>query len=142
VEAQPPLVRLLRSLPGVDQVVARGEALPRFDLHCPMLSMPLALGTTLATVPGVVPYLHAEAAQIAAWGEHLAALGAPLLVGLSRKSLIGKVLGRPTFERLYGGLGLASWAVSMGARVVRTHDVAATRDAIRMVSAVMEGTVN
>ena len=74
--------------------------------------------------------------------QHLAALGAPLLVGLSRKSLIGKVLGRPTLERLYGGLGLAAWAVSMGARVVRTHDVAATRDAIRMVSAVMEGTVN
>lgn len=74
--------------------------------------------------------------------QHLAALGAPLLVGLSRKSLIGRVLGRPTLERLYGGLGLAAWAVSMGARVVRTHDVAATRDAIRMVSAVMEGTVN
>lgn len=74
--------------------------------------------------------------------QHLAALGAPLLVGLSRKRLIGMVLGRPTLERLYGGLGLAAWAVSMGARVVRTHDVAATRDAIRMVSAVMEGRVN
>jgi dihydropteroate synthase len=63
-------------------------------------------------------------------------------VGLSRKSLIGKVLGRATLERLYGGLGLAAWAVGMGARVVRTHDVAATGDAIRMVSAVMEGTAN
>jgi dihydropteroate synthase len=74
--------------------------------------------------------------------QHIAALGSPLLVGLSRKSLIGKVLGRPALERLYGGLGLAAWAVSMGARVVRTHDVAATRDAIGMVSAVMEGTAN
>jgi dihydropteroate synthase len=74
--------------------------------------------------------------------SHLAALGSPLLVGVSRKSLIGRVLGRPVLERLYGGLGLAAWAVSMGARVLRTHDVAATRDAIRMVSAVLEGAVN
>jgi dihydropteroate synthase len=74
--------------------------------------------------------------------SHIAALGSPLLVGVSRKSLIGRVLGHPPLERRYGGLGLAAWAVSMGARVVRTHDVAATRDAIRMVGAVMEGTVN
>jgi dihydropteroate synthase len=73
---------------------------------------------------------------------HLAALDSPLLVGVSRKSLIGRVLGRPTHERLYGGLGLAAWAVSVGAHVLRTHDVAPTHDAIRMVSAVMEGTVN
>ncbi|HEX4150583.1 MAG TPA: dihydropteroate synthase [Steroidobacteraceae bacterium] len=70
---------------------------------------------------------------------HLAALGSPLLVGVSRKSTIGKVLGRPAGERLAGGLGLAAWAVGAGARIVRTHDVAATRDAILMVSAAMEG---
>ncbi len=73
---------------------------------------------------------------------HLAALGSPLLVGVSRKSLIGRVLGRSAPERLAGGLGLAAWAVSMGAKVVRTHDVGPTQDAIRMVSAVLEGTVN
>jgi dihydropteroate synthase len=70
---------------------------------------------------------------------HLVALGSPLLVGLSRKSFIGRVLGRATDERLYGGLGLAALAVSMGARIVRTHDVAPTRDAIAMVSAVLQG---
>lgn len=69
---------------------------------------------------------------------HLVALGSPLLVGISRKSTIGKVLDRPPAERLAGGLGLAAWAVGAGARIVRTHDVAATRDAILMVSAVME----
>jgi dihydropteroate synthase len=73
---------------------------------------------------------------------HIAALGSPLLVGVSRKSFIGRVLGRPAPERLFGGLGLAALAVSLGARVVRTHDVAPTRDAIRMVGAVLEGTVN
>lgn len=69
----------------------------------------------------------------------LAALGSPLLVGVSRKSFIGRILGRPADERLYGGLGLAALAVSMGARIVRTHDVAPTRDAIGMVSAVLQG---
>jgi dihydropteroate synthase len=72
---------------------------------------------------------------------HLTSLGAPLLIGVSRKSLIGRVLGRPAGERLYGGLGLAALAVGMGARIIRTHDVAATLDAVRMVSAVLEGRV-
>ena len=74
--------------------------------------------------------------------DHLAASGAPLLVGESRKSFIGQALGRGVEERLYGGLGLAAFAVSRGASVLRTHDVAPTRDAIRMVSAVLEGRVN
>ena len=70
----------------------------------------------------------------------IAALGSPLLVGVSRKSFIGRVLGRAAHERLAGGLGLAALAVSMGARIIRSHDVAATRDAITMVSAVLQGT--
>ena len=69
----------------------------------------------------------------------IAALGSPVLVGVSRKSFIGRILGRPTDQRLYGGLGLAALAVSMGARIIRTHDVLATRDAIDMVSAVLQG---
>ena len=74
---------------------------------------------------------------------HLTVLGAPLLVGVSRKSTIGRVLGgRAPGERLAGGLGLAAWAVGSGARIVRTHDVAATRDTILMVSAVMDGRDN
>ena len=71
--------------------------------------------------------------------SRLVALSAPLLVGVSRKSFIGRILSRPVDERLYGGLGLAALAVMKGARIVRTHDVAATRDAIGMVSAVLQG---
>jgi dihydropteroate synthase len=67
-------------------------------------------------------------------------LGSPLLVGVSRKSFIGRVLGRTPDKRLYGSLGLAALAVSMGARIIRTHDVGPTRDAIQMVAAVLEGT--
>jgi dihydropteroate synthase len=69
----------------------------------------------------------------------LAAVHAPLLVGVSRKSLIGRILGKSVGDRLYGGLGLAALAVSRGARIIRTHDVAATRDVLRSVSAVLQG---
>ncbi len=69
----------------------------------------------------------------------LAELGSPLLIGVSRKKMIGRVLGRDVGERLYGGLGLAALAVGRGANIIRTHDVGATRDAILMASAVMQG---
>ncbi len=70
----------------------------------------------------------------------LCALGSPVLVGVSRKSLIGRVLGREPADRVYGGIGLAAQAVAAGAKIVRTHDVAATLDAVRLVDAVMQGT--
>jgi len=69
----------------------------------------------------------------------LAALEVPLLVGVSRKSVISRILGKDIHERLYGGLGLAALAVSGGARIIRTHDVGATCDAVRCVSAVLQG---
>jgi dihydropteroate synthase len=53
-------------------------------------------------------------------------------VGLSRKSLIGKLLGRELDQRLPASLALAVLAVERGAAVVRTHDVAATADAVAM----------
>ena len=60
--------------------------------------------------------------------------GRPLLVGVSRKSFIGKILGyADPADRLYGSLGVTSVAVYKGAHIIRTHDVAATRDVIRMV---------
>ncbi len=69
----------------------------------------------------------------------LVALGLPVLVGVSRKSVIGRILGRELHERLYGGLGLAALAVTFGARIIRTHDVGATVDAVRAVDAVLQG---
>jgi len=73
MQVQAPLVRLLRTLPGIDRVVGPGEDLPAFDLHCPMLSMPLALGTTVETIPSAASYLRADETQAAAWRERLAA---------------------------------------------------------------------
>jgi len=64
-------------------------------------------------------------------------LGVPVLVGVSRKSMIGAVTGRPVDQRLAGGLALATLAVAAGARIIRTHDVAATRDAAGITAAVL-----
>ncbi len=65
-----------------------------------------------------------------------AALGVPVLAGLSRKSLIGKALGLPVERRLHASVALALMAVQNGARIVRAHDVAPTVEAIRMWEAV------
>jgi len=65
----------------------------------------------------------------------LAPAGVPVLVGLSRKSMIGQLTGRPVGERLAGSVALAALAVERGASIVRTHDVAATLDAVRIAAA-------
>jgi dihydropteroate synthase len=62
----------------------------------------------------------------------LAALGIPVLAGLSRKSMIGKLLGLPVERRLHASLALALLAVQNGANIVRVHDVGPTVEALRM----------
>jgi dihydropteroate synthase len=69
--------------------------------------------------------------------ERFTGLGVPVLVGVSRKSMLGAVTGRPVDQRLAGGLALAALAVWAGARIIRSHDVAATLDAARMTAAVL-----
>ncbi|MFK3794458.1 dihydropteroate synthase [Pseudomonas piscis] len=68
--------------------------------------------------------------------EALHSLGRPLLVGVSRKSMIGQALERPVGERLHGSLALAALAVAKGAKIIRVHDVAETVDVVRMITAV------
>jgi tetratricopeptide (TPR) repeat protein len=72
MQVQKSLVRLLRSLSGAGLVMGIGDELPAFDLHCPMLSMPLALRTTITTIPSATCYLHADEVQSATWRTHLA----------------------------------------------------------------------
>ena len=59
----------------------------------------------------------------------------PVLVGVSRKSLIGIITGRPAAERLAGSVAFAALAASRGAAIIRAHDVAATVDAVKVASA-------
>ena len=78
LEVPEPLVRLLRSLP-VAEVVARGAALPAFDEHCPLPSLPMVFATSLQTIPAGIPYLSAPAAPD--WEKRLGELRG-LRVGL------------------------------------------------------------
>jgi len=81
LECQPTLVPLLRRAAGISAVIGRGQALPPFDWQAPLQSLPLALGTTLATIPAQVPYLSPPPHLVAGWKEKLAA-HASLKIGL------------------------------------------------------------
>jgi len=70
--------------------------------------------------------------------NELAGLNVPLVAGLSRKSMIGRLLGVPVHDRLYGSIALATLAVWHGASLVRVHDVRATKDAIGIVNAIRD----
>ena len=77
LEAPRELVGLLSRIDGVAAVVASGDPLPAFDLHCPVASLPLACRTELATIPADSPYLEANDAHVAGWRARLDALPAP-----------------------------------------------------------------
>jgi Flp pilus assembly protein TadD len=107
MEVQKPLVRLLRTLPSIDAVVGQNELLPQFDLQIPMMSLPLAFGTTLKTIPSASSYVHAEKNEIEAWRIRLAKV-AGIRVGLAwagnpqyvddRRRSVPPVLLAPLFE--------------------------------------------
>jgi tetratricopeptide (TPR) repeat protein len=71
LEVQRELVRLLSGTAGVAAVIARGETLPPFELHCPLLSLPLAFATDAATIPADVPYIAPGDDDVALWRERL-----------------------------------------------------------------------
>jgi hypothetical protein len=71
VEVQRELVRLLSGMSGIDAVIARGTVLPPFDCHCPLLSLPLACATGLATIPAGIPYLAPANDDVCSWRQRL-----------------------------------------------------------------------
>jgi tetratricopeptide (TPR) repeat protein len=71
LEVHGPLVRLMKTVDGVAQVIARGEPAPAVDYQCPLMSVPLALGTTLASIPAAIPYLRGEPELIEEWKVRL-----------------------------------------------------------------------
>jgi tetratricopeptide (TPR) repeat protein len=66
-----PLMGLLSELDGVDQLVAKGSALPEFDFHCPLLSLPLAFKTNLESIPHSTHYLTCNASKVVQWQAKL-----------------------------------------------------------------------
>ena len=71
LEVQEPLRELIGTLAAPVEVVSRGQALPAFDMHCPLLSLPLAFSTRLETIPFVVPYLRASSQAVMDWEMRL-----------------------------------------------------------------------
>jgi tetratricopeptide (TPR) repeat protein len=82
LEVQPALQALLAQLPGVIQVIAQGEPRPAFDYQCPLLSLPLAFGTGLASIPAPPAYLFADEQRIRLWRSRLGETALPR-VGLA-----------------------------------------------------------
>jgi tetratricopeptide (TPR) repeat protein len=71
VEVQRELVSLVSALKGIGSVIGRGEPLPGFDMHCPLLSLPLAFSTELTTIPADIPYIAPPAADARRWRDCL-----------------------------------------------------------------------
>lgn len=74
--------------------------------------------------------------------ERFHALGCPLLVGMSRKSMLGAVTGRAVDERLAGSIAVATIAAMKGAQIIRVHDVHETVDAVKLVAAVQSASAS
>ncbi|BBP03972.1 dihydropteroate synthase [Sulfuriferula plumbiphila] len=70
--------------------------------------------------------------------DRITQFGVPVLVGISRKSMLGKITGRAVDQREYAGLAAHILAVMRGARILRVHDVAACQDALKIIQAVEE----
>jgi hypothetical protein len=81
LEVQKPLLGLLSGLDGVNELIEAGNALPPFDYHCPLLSLPLAFKTRLNTIPSSAAYLRADDAKRLFWQERIGA-NTRLKVGL------------------------------------------------------------
>ena len=77
LETPPELQGLFAPLEGVAAIAARGAALPAFDRHCPLGSLPLAFRTEPGTIPADIPYLKADDAHLAKWRPRIEALGRP-----------------------------------------------------------------
>ncbi len=95
----------------------------------------LDVGIGFGKRPGQNLRLLAELGRFRKWGR-------PLLLGASRKSFMGAVVGAWVEERLPPSLACACWGVENGARLIRCHDVAATRHAVRMTEALMQQQTN
>lgn len=76
--------------------------------------------------------------QLLAGLNHFTKWGRPLLLGVSRKSFLGKLGGGEADGRLPGSLACAGWAVTQGVQIIRAHDVAATRQALRITEAILK----
>ncbi len=128
-EVQEPLRALMATLPGMAQIVSRGETLPEFDMHCPLLSLPRAFATRLETVPNATPYLHASTEAVAHWKRRLGVRDRPR-IGLAwsglptHKNDHNRSIDLAVFLHIFAGLNATFVRVQ---RDVRAADEVALR---------------
>jgi tetratricopeptide (TPR) repeat protein len=91
VECQRPLVRLLAGCRGVDELIGRGDDLPPFDVHAPLLSLPGIFHTALRDIPATIPYLFADPGLVKHWRQELGGI-AGFKIGIAWQ-------GNPKFPR-------------------------------------------
>jgi tetratricopeptide (TPR) repeat protein len=117
LECQAELCRLLNDFPGVSQIVAAGQPLPAFDLHCPLMSLPFAFATRLESIPRSAPYLMAD--------SKLQSDRARLLEDDSRRIKVGLAwAGRPTHQNdRIRSIELNTLAPLAGAKGVRFYSL-------------------
>ena len=94
VLCQPELRTLLQSMRGERQIFAEGQPLPPFDLHCPLVSLPLVMGTRMNSMPADVPYLFADATRAQRLRQRITETAGPKKVGLAWSGSAQNVGGR------------------------------------------------
>ncbi len=109
LEVQPALLRLLSGIRGIERVSPRGAPVPHFDLHAPLLSLPLALGTTLGSIPVQVPYIEPDPDLVEAWRRRLGVRGRGPRVGIAWRGNPGHARDR---DRSIPLVQLAPWTMS------------------------------
>jgi tetratricopeptide (TPR) repeat protein len=141
LEVQKPLRDLMKTLGAAMQIVVRGDSLPKFDLHCPLLSLPLACATRLETIPSATPYLAARDSQTRAWRERLGRHERPRIglvwAGNPRKELPGanridsqRSIVVDQLAPLFQLTGCDFFSLQKGDDAVRTLRASPLRDAI------------
>jgi hypothetical protein len=130
LEVPPALYELMGSLRGAAQVVCTGHPLPRFDLHCPLLSAPRAFGTDLASIPAAMPYLRAAEERKAHWSARLGPRTRPR-IGIAwsgyqaHKNDHNRSIALDAFSSIFAGSEVSLVSVQ---REVRDADAATLRE--------------
>jgi hypothetical protein len=125
------LVRLARTVAGTSEIVAAGDPLPRFDCHCPLLSLPRVLKTNLATIPNAVPYLRVPAEASAGWAERIPTTPCPKVGVVWAGSAVGAMDPRHIDLRLLQPLwevpGISWFSLQAGHRSGEISSVGGTK---------------
>ena len=135
IECHAALKSLFSNIVGVDQVIVEDSPLPPFDLHCPLHSLPLAMGTTVETIPSHIPYLHADLQRAEQWKTCTNSDSGTLKVGLvwagrsTHDNDRNRSLNLKDLEPLTHIAGVSLYSLQKGQRNSRT-DPAAHRIAL------------